>query len=310
MAKTKLPPWLKIVRTPMAQESVSKAIPLDSEERVTGPLAALALLKPLAMAEEVENAWVVLLDLHYQVRGVVEVARGHIDSVPSHPREVFRVAVAYGAASIVFAHNHIVPDAQPSPPDLGVAKRLMDAGVVLGIPVLASFVIAADGSYTSIDEDTLPRLLRESIDQWGAWRYIQSGLADLIPLAAEKDKKGKDEKDDNEPFMQLLEGLLKGVGRKKGKRGKAPLLPVYPTAPTKEQGEKDDALLKQLEDAHYWQVSTTAAVVASTADTEHFYTALASIVYTGLLAGIIVLVAALALASYDKHSDVRDEYDR
>ena len=60
-----------------------------------------------------------------------------------HPRETFREAIAAGAAAIVLAHNHPSGDATPSAEDVELTRRLMEAGRLLGIPVLDHLIVGA-----------------------------------------------------------------------------------------------------------------------------------------------------------------------
>ena len=52
---------------------------------------------------------------------------------------------------IVLAHNHPSGDATPSPDDMALTRRLVDAGRLLGMDVLDHIVIG-DGWYVSFRE--------------------------------------------------------------------------------------------------------------------------------------------------------------
>jgi DNA repair protein RadC len=68
-----------------------------------------------------------------------------------HPREVFREAIADGAASILLVHNHPSGDPTPSIEDKVVTAQLVAAGTLLGIPVRDHVVIGL-GRYVSFAE--------------------------------------------------------------------------------------------------------------------------------------------------------------
>jgi DNA repair protein RadC len=68
-----------------------------------------------------------------------------------HPREVFRIAIALGAAAIVVAHNHPSGDASPSAEDHAVTRQLVAAGRILDLPVHDHIIVGA-GCYTSFAE--------------------------------------------------------------------------------------------------------------------------------------------------------------
>ena len=66
-----------------------------------------------------------------------------------HPREVFAEAITDRAASIIVAHNHPSGSIEPSQADREVAKRLKDAGELLGIELI-DYVVITQECYKSI----------------------------------------------------------------------------------------------------------------------------------------------------------------
>ena len=78
-----------------------------------------------------------------------EVSIGDLCSSSTHPREVFVDAVKRSAGSVVFLHNHPSGDPSPSDTDVQTTKRLIEAGTILGIPVL-DHIIIGDGIYVSM----------------------------------------------------------------------------------------------------------------------------------------------------------------
>ncbi len=78
-----------------------------------------------------------------------KISVGDLCSSTTHPREVFVDAVRRSAGSVVFLHNHPSGDPEPSQTDVETTLRLMEAGNILGIPVLDHIVIG-DGCYVSM----------------------------------------------------------------------------------------------------------------------------------------------------------------
>lgn len=75
---------------------------------------------------------------------VVAVHRCHVGSLNSsivHPREVYKSAILNNGASIIGIHQHPSGNPQPSPEDIDVTKRLVEAGEILGIQYLDSIVL-------------------------------------------------------------------------------------------------------------------------------------------------------------------------
>ncbi len=72
------------------------------------------------------------------------VAIGSLSSAIVHPREVFALAVALPAASVILAHNHPSGDVSPSQDDINLTRRLVQAGEILGIDILDHLIIGSD----------------------------------------------------------------------------------------------------------------------------------------------------------------------
>jgi DNA repair protein RadC len=73
---------------------------------------------------------------------------GVLDRSLVHPREVFHAAIMANASSIIIAHNHPSGSTEPGADDIATTKRLVQAGELLGIPVLDHLVIAKTGFYS------------------------------------------------------------------------------------------------------------------------------------------------------------------
>ena len=94
---------------------------------------------------------VVLLDTKHRVLRTRIVSVGTLDASVVHPREVFREATAVNAAAVVLFHNHPSGDPEPSEDDEILTRRLVAAGVVMGIPVI-DHIILGDVRYCSLRE--------------------------------------------------------------------------------------------------------------------------------------------------------------
>jgi DNA repair protein RadC len=119
--------------------------------QLTSPRAAAELLLPQYGSRAVEQFGVVLLDTKRRVLRTTVVSVGTLDASIVHPREIFREATAAGAAALVLFHNHPSGDPEPSADDVQLTKRLMAAGVLMGIDVI-DHVILADVRYCSLKE--------------------------------------------------------------------------------------------------------------------------------------------------------------
>jgi DNA repair protein RadC len=122
--------------------------------QITSPRSVAELLLPQYGSRPVEQFGVVLLDTKHRVLRTTVVSVGTLDASIVHPREIFREATAAGAAAIVLFHNHPSGDPEPSADDVQLTKRLMAAGVLMGIDVI-DHVILADVRYCSLREKGL-----------------------------------------------------------------------------------------------------------------------------------------------------------
>ncbi len=110
------------------------------------------MLAPLLEPQSVEFFVTVLLDVQNHVIGYDETSKGTLTSSLVHPREVFGPAVRFGAAAVIVAHNHPSGDPEPSNADRTLTKRLLEAGTLLGIPLLDHIIIGSNGSFRSLRE--------------------------------------------------------------------------------------------------------------------------------------------------------------
>jgi len=92
-----------------------------------------------------EQFHLLLLDGRHRVLREIMASRGTLTASLVHPREVFRPALREGAAALVVVHNHPSGDPGPSHEDREVTRRLVQAGALLGVPLLDHVVVAERG---------------------------------------------------------------------------------------------------------------------------------------------------------------------
>ena len=80
-----------------------------------------------------------------EVIGNRVVTVGLLNTNQVHPREVFVDAISDRAAAIIVAHNHPSGLLKPSPDDMAITRQLVEAGKILGIPVLDHIIITKKG---------------------------------------------------------------------------------------------------------------------------------------------------------------------
>lgn len=110
-----------------------------------------SLLMPRFRYETKESFLAVLLSTKNHVLKTPVISIGSLNASIVHPREVFREAINASAASVILAHNHPSGDPAPSPEDIELTRKLVEAGKLLDIPVL-DHVVLGDGKYISFKE--------------------------------------------------------------------------------------------------------------------------------------------------------------
>jgi DNA repair protein RadC len=93
----------------------------------------------------------VLLNTKNEVVKVVDISHGSLDGTLAGPRDVFRQALREGVSAVILCHNHPSGDPEPSPDDLQLTRRLVEAGELLGVRVL-DHVIFGDGRFVSLKD--------------------------------------------------------------------------------------------------------------------------------------------------------------
>lgn len=129
---------------------VDSLAPLD-RTAVRTPDDVAALLLPRFRYESRESFVAVLLSTKNHVLKTPVISVGSLNASIVHPRELFREAINASAAAVIVAHNHPSGNPTPSPEDVSLTRKLVEAGKILDIPVL-DHVVLGDGKYVSFKE--------------------------------------------------------------------------------------------------------------------------------------------------------------
>ncbi len=137
------------------------------EERLqfATPREMAAYLAPTYGAAPVERFGVVLMDARHRLLRVRLLTSGSLSSTTVHPRDVYREAIAAGAATVVVFHNHPSGDPTPSHDDIVLSRRFAFAGELMGIDLI-DHLILADARYWSFQEVGGLRAIRSRRNPW------------------------------------------------------------------------------------------------------------------------------------------------
>jgi DNA repair protein RadC len=120
------------------------AIPAPAA-RLQSVAQAATLLRQYLGAVDREHFVVILLDRKHAPIGLNTVSIGSLTASVVQMREVFKPAILANAAALLCGHNHPSGDPAPSREDRALTQRLVDAGKLLGMP-LVDHIVIGDGT--------------------------------------------------------------------------------------------------------------------------------------------------------------------
>lgn len=119
---------------------------------ISSAKAVFELMYEKLKDEKQENFIAILLNnRNYFIKDEL-ITKGVLDSSLIDAREVFKSAVRNSASRIILVHNHPSGDPKPSQEDIRITERLVEAGKLLGIPIL-DHIIIGDGKWWSWKEE-------------------------------------------------------------------------------------------------------------------------------------------------------------
>ena len=133
---------LNDMRLPMVREARRWNV-----DTVTTPLDVARAARLIFGDAADEHVWVFCLNTKGRVTGAFEASHGTVNASIMNPREVFRTALLMDATRVVLCHNHPSGDVTPSGDDVTTTHRFVEAGKLLGVPVL-DHIIVGDGYHS------------------------------------------------------------------------------------------------------------------------------------------------------------------
>jgi len=118
---------------------------------IRSPLDAANYMMAKLRYEVKEHFIVILLSTKNHIIATPTISVGTLNASLVHPRELFKEAINYSAASVILVHNHPSGDPTPSKEDIELTQKLVKAGKLLDISVL-DHVIIGDNKYVSLKE--------------------------------------------------------------------------------------------------------------------------------------------------------------
>ena len=125
--------------------------PAEDRPTISSAEDARRLLAPEMAPLAQEQVRVLLLDIRNRLVGQRVIYQGTVSSTEVRTAEVLRPAVNEAVPRIIVVHNHPSGAAEPSPEDVALTRRLVQAAELLGIELL-DHVVIGDDSVVSLKE--------------------------------------------------------------------------------------------------------------------------------------------------------------
>lgn len=93
---------------------------------------------------DVECLAVLFLNTRRKVNGYSIVGIGTLDTILTHPREIYRPAIVAASSAIIMMHNHPSGDPTPSESDIRFTRDIVRAGELLKIELLDHVIVGKD----------------------------------------------------------------------------------------------------------------------------------------------------------------------
>ena len=112
-----------------------------ADKSADSPVAVVEILRAHIGNADREHFVALFVNARNQIIGINTVSVGTLSASLVHPREIYKPAILISAAAVIIGHNHPSGDQQPSAEDKATTRRLVQAGQLLGIPILDHIII-------------------------------------------------------------------------------------------------------------------------------------------------------------------------
>jgi len=120
--------------------------PLMSAEKIESPDAAVRLLGALMSEIDREAIFAVNLNTRLLPINGTMVSMGTLGQSLVDPREIFKASILSNSARIILLHNHPSGDLTPSREDIIMTNQLLQAGAIIGIPILDHIIVGSNNN--------------------------------------------------------------------------------------------------------------------------------------------------------------------
>ena len=128
------------------------AVEYADMEAVNNSRAVAELANRLLKDSPIEEFLVFFLDNQNRLIGMTR-QKGTVNQTPVFPAEIFKVALTLGVTvSLIFLHNHPSGVLKPSPEDIRLHQKLVEAARLFQMSVLDNLIVDGMGGHYSFHE--------------------------------------------------------------------------------------------------------------------------------------------------------------
>ena len=128
---------------------------IKDKPQITCSRDSFNVIAPILMDLAHEEFWLLILNRANKVIDRKKVSMGGTTGTVVDAKVVFKTAIESNAIYLILAHNHPSGSLFPSPQDIDITKKLIEAGNILSIKILDHLIIGDKGYYSFADEGRL-----------------------------------------------------------------------------------------------------------------------------------------------------------
>lgn len=118
--------------------------------QVAGPEAAARIASEFLRDHDREAMIGIYLSTAGTVVGLSIISIGTLSASLVRVADAMKAALLSNAASWIAAHNHPSGNPEPSVEDIAVTRKLVEAGLLMDVPLRDHVIVTPDGGFTSL----------------------------------------------------------------------------------------------------------------------------------------------------------------
>lgn len=129
----------------IAALQLARMNPITTEQRfrIRSPQDAYDFLKDMQYLQQ-EHFVILGLNTKNEVLFRKTIFIGSLNASICHPREIMKELIKRSCASAILSHNHPSGETTPSPEDIQVTGRLVEAGLIIGIDIVDHIIVGSN----------------------------------------------------------------------------------------------------------------------------------------------------------------------